>query len=226
MVARRASVSSRVLAVSSSDSSRTSAPNPAAAAVPWSRAVCAARGTGAVVSAARAVARSVTVPSGSARRTAAFNRAASRPGPATSIRSGPGGWDPSARHGSTTTPFPVGSGAAGRAPTRPATWIVTVPVPDREAGRRRADELGGSVWRRRGGPSRSRPASSPAARSRLARPAGIAVPAPGRPRRERGRVGEQHGQHGPGGQLPALGHRRRGGDHARHRGDLALQRRG
>src|SRR5581483_6301613 len=129
IVARRASVISRVLAVSSSDSSRTSAPNPAATAVPWSRAVFAARGTGAVASASRVVARSATVPPGSARRTAAVSRAASRPGPATSIRSGPGGRGPSARRGSTTTPFPLVPGAPGTAPACPASRIVTVPVP-------------------------------------------------------------------------------------------------
>ncbi len=42
IVAMRASVISRVRAVSSSDSSRTSTPNPAAIAAPWVRAVCAA----------------------------------------------------------------------------------------------------------------------------------------------------------------------------------------
>ena len=66
-VARLASVSSRVQAVSSSDSSKTSAPKPAAVTIPCVRAVRAACGTGAVVSVVRAVARNVTDAPGSAR---------------------------------------------------------------------------------------------------------------------------------------------------------------
>src|SRR6185437_12443763 len=164
-------------------------------------AVCAACGTGAVASAARAVAHSVTEPPGSARRTAAFSRAASRPDPATSMKPGPGGWGPRARQGNITTPFPVGSKAPGTLPTRPATRIVTVLMPTmRLAG--------------------ARPTSRAAA---AVATAGTAVAFPGR---VPVRVGEHHGQHGPGGQFPGLDQRGGGGNHAGHRGDLALDRGG
>src|SRR6185437_6218691 len=109
-------------------------------------AVCAACGTGAVASAARAVAHSVTEPPGSARRTAAFSRAASRPDPATSMKPGPGGWGPRARQGNITTPFPVGSKAPGTLPTRPATRIVTVLMPTmRLAGARPTSRAAAAV---------------------------------------------------------------------------------
>src|SRR5580658_8935430 len=130
IVASRASVMSRVQAVSSSESSRTSAPKPAAAAIPWVRAVCAACGTGAVVSAARAVARNVTDAPGSARLTSALSRAASSPGPATSRTFGAGGL-PRACAGTITVtpgPTPAAPGTPGR-PVCPASRIVMLLVP-------------------------------------------------------------------------------------------------
>src|SRR5580658_9603810 len=130
IVARRASVMSRVQAVSSSDSSRTSAPKPAAVVIPSVRAVCAACGTGDVVSAARAAARNVTDAPGSARLTSARSRAVSSPGPATSRTFGTIGLDAACAGTTTTTPVatPAASGRLGT-PVCPASRIVIVLPP-------------------------------------------------------------------------------------------------